>query len=230
MELQSHQYTYTYLDAPKIKIAIVDDHSLFRNGLWTMLNEYDRFELLFEASNGYELLEKLTVFTPDVIMLDIEMPEMNGIDATIVLKQKYPKIKILPLSMHDNEQYVIHLMQLGANGYLLKDSGVETVADAIISVVETGYYFNDYTSKAVLQQLVNNNTINPAFNSKALSPTEIEIVKLICCELSNEEIAKRLNSNPRLVRAYYKNILTKIGARNRAGIVLYAIKNRYFVP
>jgi len=212
----------------KIKVAVVDDHALFRSGLVSLLNEYDELKVITEACDGKDLMEKLKARQkqPDVILMDIEMPNMNGIEATEQVRQKYPEIRVLPLTMHNEEEFVVHLMEKGANGFLLKDYGIETIVDAIYSAFETGYYFNDKVSKAMIKKLVKGEIVKPVFSrSKVLNERETEIVKMICKELSSREIAAELCLSARTVEGYREKIIEKIGARNIAGIVMYAMKN-----
>ena len=144
----------------KINLAVVDDQNLFRKGLIGLLDEFNDLSVMLEASNGMELLDKLKSDRPDVILLDIEMPIMDGIETTDHLLQKYPEIKILILTMHNDEEMIIHMVQKGAHGFLLKDNSIETVVDAIHALMESGYYFNDRVSKLLVNDLMQKKKIN----------------------------------------------------------------------
>lgn len=209
----------------KKTIAVVDDHSVFREGLVSLLKEYDEFEVVFQASNGRDLLEGLKKVKPQIILLDIEMPVMDGIETTIQLKKKYPNIKIIILTMHNEEGLVFDLMGKGANGFVPKDKSVEFVVDAIYAVLEKGFYYNDAVAKAVIDGVRNNQTIKKSFYQSPLSGREIEIVKLICKQHTSREIAEILNLSNRTVEAHKYNILTKTKSTNTAGVVLYAIEH-----
>jgi len=210
----------------KIKVAIADDQQLFRKGIISLLKEFDDIEIVFEAVDGKDLLEQLAKSEPqpDVILLDIEMPLMNGIEALKKIKAKGYAAKVIILTMHDEEEMVIHLIETGANGFLPKNEDIENVVNAIKSVVESNYYFNDKFSKGMLRSLISNEKIMPKFNYNQLSDIETEIARLICEELTNKEIAAKLDLSPRSVDGHRERILKKIGAKNTAGIVMYAYK------
>lgn len=213
---------------PKIKInvAVVDDHQLFRQGIISLLKEYKDLNVLFECSNGRELLEQLKTKNPDVIILDLEMPVMDGVEATVKLKEKYPNIKIIILTMHSEEEMIIHLIEQGANGFLAKDSKIEIVVDAIHSVKEAGYYFNDHVSKVMLKGLMVSKKITPVFNTVKLTTRDLDIITLVCKELNSREIAEKLCINHRTVDEHRNKLLKKIGVKNTAGLVMYAVKNK----
>lgn len=209
----------------KIKIAVVDDQYLFRQGLISLLKEFDKLEVIIEASNGNELLEKLKAKQPDIVLLDLEMPVMDGIETTITLKRKYPSVKVIILTMHTDDEFIVHLLEKGACGFLPKDKDIEVVVDAIYSVIENGYYFDEKISKAMVKGLLKTKKANPAFADKYLSEKELAVVSLICKEFSNKEIADKLGLSKRTVESYRVAILVKTGAKNTAGIVLYAVKH-----
>jgi DNA-binding NarL/FixJ family response regulator len=209
----------------KKKIAVVDDQCLFRQGLISLLKEYDKLDVIIEASNGKELLEKMKVKQPDVVLLDLEMPLMDGIETTVSIKSRYPKVKVIILTMHTDDEFIIHLLEKGASGFLPKDKDIEIVVDAIYSVLEKGYYFDERISKAMVKGLVKTKKTNPSFTAHYLSEKEIVIINLICKEYTNKEIADKLFISPRTVDTHRENILLKTGAKNTAGIVMYAVKN-----
>ncbi|HLP13160.1 MAG TPA: response regulator transcription factor [Flavobacteriales bacterium] len=209
----------------QITLGIVDDHSLFRKGLISLLDEYNEMKVVLEASDGLELLEKLKTIKPDVILLDIEMPNMNGIEATKAIRKKNQDVKILPLTMHSEEQFVVHLMENGANGFLLKDYGIETIIDAIYSAYETDYYFNEKVSKVMIKKLVKGSVVKPVFQGHTLNDREMEVIRLICQELSSKEISERMCVSIRTIEGIREKILEKTGARNTVGIVMYAVKH-----
>jgi len=212
-----------------INVGIVDDQHLFRQGLISLLKEYSDLKITLEASNGKELLDKLsTDDIPDVILLDIEMPQMNGIEALKRIRAKKINTKIIIITMHDEEEMVIHLIECGANGFIPKNEEIENVVEAIHSVCDNNYYFNDKFSLGMLKSLMSSEKITPKFKSYLLSDKELEIVKLICEEYTNKEIATKLNLSNRTIDGYRERILKKIGAKNTAGIVMYALKTKLF--
>lgn len=208
-----------------IKLGVVDDQHLFRKGLISLIREFEELDIIVEASNGNELVEQLKTSQPEVILLDLEMPGMDGIETTMYLKRMYPEIKILILTMHNEEEIILHLIEKGAHGFLLKDHPIETLVDAIYAVIENGYYFNDHVSKVMVKGLVRNQKIKPSFNEVRLSEREIEVVRLICREYTNKEIADKLFISVRTVDGHREKVLQKTGAKNTAGIVMYAIRN-----
>ncbi|MCD6068156.1 MAG: response regulator transcription factor [Bacteroidetes bacterium] len=209
----------------RTKLAIVDDHQLFRKGIILLLSHYPEFKVIIEAEHGADLMDQLGSKIPDVILMDLKMPVMNGIEATELVKARYPDVKIVALTMYNDESMILQLIGKGANGFLLKNQEIETVVQAIHSVIETGFYFNDDISKAILSGLIKAQQIHPHFKSTMLSETDVEIISLICAEYTNKEIADRLNLNIRTVDRYRERILSKTGAKNTAGIVMYAVKN-----
>ncbi len=210
----------------KIMLAVVDDHNLFRKGLITMIEEFDDLSVMHEAENGQELCNLIKQGKPDVVLLDIEMPVMDGIKTTEFLHQNHPDIKIVILTTYNEEALVVHLIEKGAHGFLLKNNDIETVVDSIHAVIETGYYFNDKVSPLMVKKLLNNEKINPDFKRIDLSDREIEIVNLICQEMTNKEIAESLGISNRTVDWHRDNILKKTKAKNAIGIVMYAVKHK----
>lgn len=210
----------------KITIAVVDDQQLFRQGIISLLSEEEDFNVVFEASNGNELMDKLKerIIPPNVLLLDIEMPYMDGIEATVKVRMKYPKIKIIILTMHDEEEMVVHLVERGANGFLPKSADYDRVVDAIYSVMSNGYYFNEKVNSAMVKGLVESKKIVPDFLEVELTKKEKEIISLICKEYSNAEIADKLNLSPKTIDNNRLSIIKKLGVRNTAGIVMYAVK------
>jgi two-component system response regulator DegU len=205
-------------------LALVDDHDLFLKGLNSLLKEYEELEILFQATDGNDLLNKLKNKQPQVILLDIRMPGMDGIEALGQVRQKYPNIKIIMLTQHTEDQIIYHLMEKGANGFLAKNTDIEIVVDAIYSVIEKGYYFNDPVSKALAKGASNHKKAVLPFNACSLSDREIEVVKLICKQMTIKEIAETLCLSPRTIDTYKENIFQKTGAKNNVGVVFYAIQ------
>lgn len=209
-----------------VKIAVVDDHLLFRTGIVSLLKDYDHLDVIFQASNGVELLAMAAENPPDVVLLDIQMPEMDGIKATVRLKELYPDIKIIILTMHNEDEYIFDLMRKGANGFIPKNKSLDVLVDAIDSVIEKGYYYNDQITHALLN--VNDEHLSVPGNAHPLELTgrELEIVKLICAQKSIREIANILEISPRTVDTHKNNIFLKTGAKNIIGVALYAVQNK----
>ncbi len=210
----------------KIKIAIADDYKIFREGLKVGLSADENFEVIMEADNGEDLLKELLTLTPDVIIMDLKMPLMDGMEATKEVRKKYPSIKVLVVSMYDDDKFIIHLMETGANGYLLKNTEPDEIRRSIYAVHENGYYFNDLVNKALLKKLVLKNNLKPSFNQNVeLTERELQVLKLICEEKTANEIGKEIFLSPRSVEGIRQRLIEKIGVRNTAGLVMFAIKN-----
>ena len=216
----------------KIRLAIVDDQKLFLEGLRFIVNSFNDIEVMMEASNGKELIELLVPGNlPDVILLDLQMPEMNGLETTNYVKANFPDIKIILLTLHNNESYISLLMENGANSYLVKNENPEVLEKAIIAVVEKDYFFSDYVSKALLNKNKKREPLNQGFqihHKVKLSSRELEILKLICQQYTSPEIAKKLFITVRTVEGHRRNLLEKTSVRNTAGLVIFAIKNDLF--
>ncbi len=211
----------------KIQIAVVDDHSLFRKGMISILQQVPDFEVVVEAVNGQDFLDKLQKQAVDVVLMDLQMPVLDGMKTTAIVHEKYPELKVLILSMHDEDQFVLHLMEMGANGYLLKDTDPEEVERAIRKVNETDVYFSDFVSKIMLRKM-NRKTQqeNKIFNYKTdLSEREIGILKHTCDGLTTAAIADILALSPRTVEGHRLRMMEKLGLKNTAGLVAFAIRN-----
>ncbi|HEY2727882.1 MAG TPA: response regulator transcription factor, partial [Parafilimonas sp.] len=166
-----------------ITIAIADDYKIYRDGLRLCFSADKNLEILFEVDNGEELLEALKTQQPDIIIMDLNMPLLDGMEATKLVRKKYDKIKVLVITMYDNDKFIIHLMENGAHGYLLKNAEPKEIIKAIYAVCENGYYFNDLVNKALLKKLVMKNNLRPSFNHNIeLTEREQEVLKMICEE------------------------------------------------
>ncbi len=209
----------------KIKLAIADDHKIFRNGLKATLEDCENFDLVLEASNGKQLTGMLGTITPDVILMDIKMPEMDGIQTTAYIKQKYGHIKILALSMFNEDKYIVDMMKAGASGYLLKNAEPEEIIEAISTVYHKDYYFNEHLSITLIKQLAGNSLSGNAAHSLAdFNEREIEVLRLVCQECSNQEIADKICLSVRTVEGYRARLFEKTKSKNLVGLVIFAIK------
>ncbi len=212
----------------KIKIIIADDHKIFRKGLNTALSTIEGLEIIDEAENGFQLMELIKKNEPDVILLDVQMPEMDGIEALKIIKNDYPEIKVIVLTMYDDDAYILNLMEQGANAYLIKNTDADEIRIAINAVFEAGYYFNDRTSKALLEKIAHRGDFKKELNRKvALNERETAVLQLICQELTTAEIAAKIFLSPRTVEGIRAILIEKTGVKNVAGLVLYAVRNGY---
>jgi DNA-binding NarL/FixJ family response regulator len=207
----------------KIRIALADDHQLFRNGLKILLGSFSEFEVVAEASNGNELLKALEASPSDIVLMDISMPEMDGVEATGVLSRQMPGTRVIALSMYGEEEYYYRMIDSGAKGFILKDSDITDVHDAIIAVYKGGNYFSQELLYHVINRIKNR---EQEVKSSSLSKREKEILLKICEGLSNHEIADSLFISKRTVDKHRANLLAKTSSKNTASLILYAIKNR----
>jgi len=207
----------------RIRIALADDHQLFRNGLKILLGAYSEFEVVAEASNGVELLKILEECPVDIILMDISMPEMDGAEATSHITRLTPSTSVIALSMYGEEEYYYRMVEAGAKGFILKDSDISDVYDAIIAVHRGGNYFSQELLYHVIRRIKNREQED---KSSSLSKREKEILLKICEGLSNQEIANTLFISKRTVDKHRANLLAKTGSKNTASLILYAIRNR----
>jgi len=210
----------------KIRIAIADDYAIIRDGLKVGLARDANFEVVLEAESGDELVEGMARTEVDVVLLDLRMPGMDGMEATTVIRQRFAQVKILAVTMYDDEKFIIHLMEKGANGYLLKNADSDEIRKAIYAVHETGYYFNDLVNKALLRKLVIRGNVKPNFRQEVeFTERELQVLHLICEEKTNAEIGKVIFLSPRSVEGIRQRLVEKVGVRNTAGLVMFAVRN-----
>ena len=215
----------------KISLNICDDHKLFRKGMTALLNDGDVAEVIQEAGSGEELMDQLKFSRPDVILLDLNMPGMGGENTLKSIRTQYPEQKVIIITMNDDDSLILHLMEMGANGYLLKESEPEEVENAISSVMENGFYFSDRVSRLMLTKLVKGDKFQPQLKkNEELSDREMEVLELVCREMTNTEIGEKLFISPRTVEGHRKKIMEKLGVRNTVGMVIYAIKKGWVDP
>ena len=207
----------------KIRIIIADDHQLFRNGLKILLNSFPEFEVTGEASNGKEYLELLKTIQADIALMDINMPEMDGIEATRREVKMNPSVNVIALSMYGEEEYYYKMVDAGARGFLLKDSDISEVKEAILTVMKGGSFFSQELLYHVIQKIKHREHETKSAN---LSKREREILVKICEGLSNQEIAETLFISKRTVDKHRANLLGKTNSKNTASLILFAIKNK----
>ena len=209
-----------------IKVIIADDHGLFRSGVKTAMSMHKDIKMIAEADNGMQLLSVLKHIQPDVVLLDIQMPIMDGISTLPEIKKLYPDIRVIMLTMHNDHSMITKLMELGANSYLTKNSDPELIYEAIKTVHEEEFFFNQLTNKALIdglkmkRQAEANLPIDAKLNEK-----EIAILRMICEEKSTKEIADIVDLSPRTVEAIRDKLKVKTGAKSMAGLVMYAVKS-----
>jgi DNA-binding NarL/FixJ family response regulator len=211
------------METEKILIAIVDDHTLFRNGVAALMGEFDELIIVFQAENGLQLQQLLTKYPlPQVILMDINMPVMDGYAATSWVKEHYPQIKVLALSMFEDDKAVIRMIKSGAGGYVLKESKPRELLEAIKSIHSKGVYINEMVSGKLLR------SVSDQQQKPILTKKETEFLKLCCSELTYKEIADQLFVSPRTVDNYRESLFEKLQLKSRTGLVLYAIAHEIF--
>ncbi len=207
-----------------ISICIVDDHTLFRKAMIRLVSSFSRIKMITEAENGKICLEQLKKATqlPDVVLLDLDMPVMNGVDTAETIRQKYPDVKIIILTMHDNQKYMMHMIEIGVHSFLLKDSNPDELERAIYSVVDKDYYHNDMIV-AALKRSVKLKSERPSFNKLTeLTEREREIFILICSEMSLKDIGLKLSVSEKTIHAHKANIQQKLGLKNTVSMIKFA--------
>lgn len=207
-----------------ISVCIVDDHTLFRNGLRLLLNASSEVRVVAEAGNGQEYLRLLKDTVPNVTLMDIEMPGMNGIETAAEAVKLFPELRIITLSMYGEEEYYVKMIDAGARGFILKNSDINEVISAIKAVYEGGTYFSQDLLLNVVKNIRSGRL--PATADTHLSEREIEILQKICQGYSNQEIADQLNISKRTVDKHRSNLLEKTGSKNTANLVIYALKHK----
>jgi len=208
-----------------IKVAIADDHALFRKGMAALIRDFDGMRLIIEAGNGKELLKMMKKKKPDIVLMDLEMPVMDGMDATAEIARRYPDVKVIALSQYDEYNLIAYLMKNGASSYLLKTADPEEVEDAIWTVMEKGFYYNEMVSKAMHVGLTDKKTVKPSLDySCEFTDIDLRVLKLVCKGHTSTEIAKRISLSKHTVDKYRKSLMDKTSCTNTAELVSWAIK------
>jgi DNA-binding NarL/FixJ family response regulator len=209
-----------------IRVGIADDHKIFRKGIILSLRQYTNISFVLEAENGEDLLEQLKTNQPDIVLLDLRMPGKDGIETTKEISKLYPGIKILIITMFEDERYVSHLMENGANGYLLKNAEPAEIKKAIMEAYVRGYYLNNFVNRILLKKSSARIKNAPSLNNEiVISEREKEVVSLICREFTASEIADKLSISPRTVESIKDRLMERFGLKNTAGLVFFAVKN-----
>lgn len=209
-----------------VKIGLADDHKIVRDGIKTMLESQPKIEVVVEASNGNEILKKLDDTQVDLIIMDINMPEKDGIQATKEIKEKHSNIKILALTMSNDDLHIRQMIQAGASGYIMKSAGRKDLKDAIETIMSGKHYFSDEATQSIMMDLVKGKGKSTTMDAVHITDRELEILELIVQEFTNQEIAEKLYISSRTVDAHRRNLLQKTGARNTAGLVKYAFQHK----
>ena len=209
----------------QVKILVADDHKVFREGIISLLQHIPELCVVAEAGSAEEAISETKKHQPNLVLMDIPMGDSNGIEATEILKNNFPGLNVLVLTMHDEYSYISKVLKAGASGYILKDAGKDELISAIRAVASGNTFFSQRVSSSILRNLLPNEKIKQEKKGVALTKREIEILKLITEEYSNTQIAAKLFISARTVDTHRRNLLEKIGVKNTAGLVKYAIKH-----
>ncbi len=209
-----------------IKVAIADDHKIFRKGVILSLRHYNNIKFVLEAENGQELLNNIEEAKPQVVLMDLRMPVKDGIETTKYISRHYPDISVIALTMHEDEKFVIHLMENGANGYLLKSTDPVEIKKAITEVVLKGYYLNNFVNRILIKKAHSKVKGIPSLtNELDINDKEKEVLQYICLEFTSQEIGDKMNISPRTVESIKERLMERFGSKNTAGLVFFAVKN-----
>lgn len=216
----------------KIKLIIADDHELIRDGLLLVLQRQDNIDVVGVAKNGLELVDICQTIEPDIALVDIQMPKLDGIEATREILKKNPEIGVVALTMYDDEFFVFQMLQAGAMGYVFKGSDKVEIIDAINHAYKGENYYCRTTTKDLIKKIFNRK-LKPFVSlpdKKLFNSKEIKIIEMICEELSSKEIALDLNENVRTVEGIRRRIMQRLGVKSTIGVVLYAVQNGIYTP
>ena len=212
------------MENEEIRIAVVDDHTLFRQGISSLLSENEEIKIVFDAANGAVMKEKITKHPlPHVVLMDITMPLVNGYEATRWLKQNYPSVKVLALSMFEDDEPIIKMLKCGAGGYILKESNASDLMYAIKTIAGHDYFLNDLVSGKLLRSIQDEvKTPDPVAE---LTANEIRFLELCCSELTYKDIAGKMCLSPHTIDNYRDSLFQKLDLKSRTGLVIFALKN-----
>ena len=210
----------------EIKVGIADDHQIFRKGVILSMRPYTNIKFVMEADNGEDLINKIPEYMPDVVLCDLKMPVKDGIDTTKLITKNFPNIRVIILTMYEDERFVGHLMDCGAAGYLLKNTEPAEIKRAVMDVMRTGFYLNPFVNKVLIKKNYSKQKFNPSLTSEVvLSEREKEVLTLVCMEFTAAEIASKMDISARTVEAIKDRLMERFGVKNSVGLVFYAMKN-----
>ncbi len=212
-----------------IKIAIADDHKIFRDGIKMALAGKANLKMLWEAEDGKDLMHKVAIKKPDVLLMDIRMPEMDGINAIEMLRKEYEDIKIIVLTMYDDQQMISKMMEMGANAYLTKTTDPDEIYEAILTCMNDDFYFNALVNNAVMGKLIQKKNVRQHYGSTVpinFNEKEIKILQLLAEDKTTEEISKIIFLSPRTIETIRQNMKSKVDAKTIGGLIMYGMRNK----
>lgn len=210
-----------------IKIAIADDHKIFRDGIRMALKDKDFLKILWEAVDGKDLIAKMEQAAPDILLMDIRMPELDGINAIPLIKRSFNNVKIIVLTMYDDQEMITKMMEMGANAYLTKTSDSEEIYKAILTCMKDDFYFNDLVNNAVINKLNTKRTVRQFYPKPVqFNEKEVKILRLLADDKTTQEISKDIFLSPRTIETIRQNMKSKVGVKTIAGLIMYGMRNR----
>ncbi len=212
-----------------IKIAIADDHKIFRDGIKMALSPKQNLKMIWEAEDGKDLLHKITIKMPDVLLMDIRMPEIDGINAIELLRKEYEDLKIIVLTMYDDQQMISKMMEMGANAYLTKTTDPDEIYEAILTCMNEDFYFNQLVNNAVMGKLMQKKNVRQHYGSHipiTFSEKELKILQLLAEDKTTEDISKIIFLSPRTIETIRQTMKNKVGAKTIGGLITYGMRNK----
>ncbi|MBS1737002.1 MAG: response regulator transcription factor [Bacteroidetes bacterium] len=212
-----------------IKVAIADDHKIFRDGIKMALSTRDNLKMIWEAEDGKDLIHKISIKKPDVLLMDIRMPEIDGIHAIEVLRKEYDDLKIIVLTMYDDQQMISKMMEMGANAYLTKTTDPDEIYEAILTCMNEDFYFNQLVNNAVMGKLMQKKNGRKNFGMQvpvSFSEKELKILQLLGEDKTTDEISKIIFLSPRTIETIRQNMKNKVGAKTIGGLIMYGMRNK----
>lgn len=212
-----------------IKVAIADDHKIFRDGIKMALSCKENLKIIWEAEDGKDLIHKIAIKKPDVLLMDIRMPEIDGINAIELLRKEYDDVKIIVLSMYDDQQTISRMMENGANAYLTKTTDPEEIYEAILTCMNDEFYFNQLVNNAVMGKLLQKKNVRRHYGTNvpiSFSEKELKILQLLGEDKTTDEISKIVFLSPRTIETIRQNMKNKVGAKTIGGLLVYGMRNK----
>jgi DNA-binding NarL/FixJ family response regulator len=210
-----------------IRVALADDHKIFRDGIKMAIRNRDYIKILWEAEDGKDMMHKLKIKIPDVLLMDIRMPEIDGVNAIQLIRKEYEDLKIIVLSMYDDQEIITKMMEFGANAFLSKTTEPDEIYKAILTCMNEDFYFNDLVNAAVLLKLQHKKAVRKFYpNTIKFTEKELKILKYISEDKTTEEISQEVFLSPRTIETIRQNMKSKVGAKTIAGLVMYAMRNK----
>ena len=212
-----------------IKIAIADDHKIFRDGIKMALSGRENLKMLWEAEDGKDMMHKIAIKKPDVLLMDIRMPEIDGINGIEMIRKEFENIKIIVLTMYDDQQMISKMMEMGANAYLTKTTDPDEIYKAILTCMNDDFYFNDLVNKAVMGKLMQKKNVRQHYSTNIaiqFNEKEIKILQLLAEDKTTEEISKVIFLSPRTIETIRQNMKTKVNAKTIGGLLMYGMRNK----